>query len=64
MMGCRRWALITGAGNLTADKADGIGAALAMRLLQAGISVVAVGRRQSALDRNKARQEAIGLSTL
>ena len=49
----RRWALITGAGNVGADQADGIGAALAIRMLSAGISVVAVGRRQSALDRTR-----------
>ena len=40
----RSWAIVTGAGS-------GIGAALTHRLLAAGVSVVAVGRRQSALDR-------------
>jgi benzil reductase ((S)-benzoin forming) len=39
----RSWAIVTGAGS-------GIGAALTHRLLSADVSVVAVGRRQSALD--------------
>ena len=47
----RGWAIITGAGS-------GIGAALTHRLLQAGISVVAVGRRQSALERTAAAAPA------
>lgn len=42
-MGRNGWAIVTGAGS-------GIGAALARRLLAADVSVLAVGRRQSALD--------------
>jgi benzil reductase ((S)-benzoin forming) len=47
----RSWAIVTGAGS-------GIGAALTHRLLSADISVVAVGRRQSALDRTAAGASA------
>jgi short-subunit dehydrogenase len=55
----RSWAIITGAGS-------GIGAALTHRLLKADISVVAVGRRQSALDQTAraAASAASGASLL
>merc|ERR1711907_499094 len=46
-MAQRCWAIVTGAGS-------GIGSALTGRLLAAGVSVVAVGRRQAALDRTVA----------
>jgi len=39
----RSWAIVTGAGS-------GIGAALTHRIIRGGVSVVAVGRRKSALD--------------
>ena len=48
-----QWAVVTGAGS-------GIGAALTHRLLAAGLNVVAVGRRKSALNRTADAVAAAG----